>query len=158
MVNRYLLTDEVIKKYSKHNCKKYFLCNLAVDILFLIWSILKYVEYKNNMFLYLILFIVFMIFFVFFRVHKDIKVEIERIRIKYDDEPQYMNIEFVDEIIITVKENSMTIPFDKVLNYSQNKEFIFVKIKAKMVVILKKDSFVNGSVEECVALLDNICK
>jgi len=158
MVNRYLLTDEVIKKYSKHNCKKYFLCNLTVDILFLIWSILKYVEYKNNMFLYLILFIVFMIFLVFFRVHKDIKVEIERIRIKYGDEPQYMNIEFVDEIIITVKENSMTIPFDKVLNYSQNKEFIFVKIKAKMVVILKKDSFMNGSVEECVALLDNICR
>lgn len=156
MINRYLLTDEVIKKYSKYNCKKFFICNLIVDIIFLVWSILKYIQYKNNMFLYLILFILFMMFLSLFRVYKDIKVEVERIRISYGDEPQYMNIEFKDEIIISVKENTMSIPYDKVLKYTQTKEFIYVRIKAKMVVVLKKDSFVQGSVEECIKFLDDL--
>ncbi len=156
MINRYLLTDEVIKSYTKYNCKKFLLCNIIIDALFLVWSIYKYLQYKNNMFLYLIIFILFMMILTFFRVNKTVKVEIERIRIRYGNEPQYMNIEFKDEIIISVNDNSITIPYDKILNYSQTKEFIMVKIKAKMVVVLKNDSFVNGSVEECVNFLDSL--
>lgn len=93
-----------------------------------------------------------------FRVYRVIKLEIKRNRIKYGDEPQYMNIEFKDEIIISAKENTMSIPYDKVLKYNQTYEFIIVRIKAKMVVILKKDSFVEGTCDECFTFLNSICK
>ncbi len=158
MVNRYLLTDEVIKKYTKHNCLKFIISNLVVDTLFLIWCIWNYLSYKDNMFLYFILFVIFMIFLVFLKVHKGLNVEVERIRIRYGDEPQYMNIELRNEIFISVKDNTMNIPLDKVIKYTQNKEFIFVEIKGKMVVVLKKDSFVEGSYEDCIALLDGLIK
>ncbi len=157
MINRYLLTDEVIRKYTRINCRKYIISNLIVDIIFMIWCINRYLYYNSKIFLYLIGVFAIMVFLIFFRVNKTIKLEIERMRIRYGDEPQYMNIEINDQINIAVKENTMNIPFDKVIKHFQTKEFVMVKVKGKMVVILKKDSFVQGSYEECLALLDKIC-
>ena len=154
MINRYLLTDEIIKKYTRINCRKYILFNLIVELIFLLVCIGFYFYFDSIRFLHLSCFFFLMLFLTFYRVHKAIKVEVERIHIRYGDEPQYMNI----GIIITVKDNTMSIPYDKIIKYTKTDDFIMVRIKAKMVVVLKKDSFVEGTYDDCIALLNDICK
>lgn len=157
MVNRYLLTDEIIKKYLKEVWKKYIVLNLIVDIIYIFLIFYCYLYFNNNSFLIYILFGFLMMYIVFWKRNRAIKTEIERMRIRYGEEPPYMTVELREEIIIAANENSMSIPYDKVIKYIQTEELVLIKIKGKMYAILKKDSFVEGTYEECIALLDKIC-
>lgn len=156
MVNKYLLSDDLIERYVKEFWKKYIVANIIISILFFAFVIFNYIYYKNSIFLLFILIDVCSLVNKFASRKKAILSEIERIHIKYGDVAQYITTTLKEDIEITVKENTLNIPYDKVIKFSQTDEFIFIDTKGNMRVVLKKDSFVQGSVEECVKFLEDL--
>lgn len=158
MVNKYLLSDGVIERYVKVFWNKYIIGNIIISILFLAFVLYYYFTFRNSIFLLFILVDICILAGKFANRKKSILSEIERIHIKYGDVAQYITTTFGQNIEITVKENTLNIPYDKVIKYSQTDEFIFIDTKGNMRVVLKKDSFVEGSSDECMAFLDGLLK
>ncbi|MBQ8166320.1 MAG: hypothetical protein IJZ96_04695 [Lachnospiraceae bacterium] len=156
MINKYLLSDSVIERYVKVFWSKYIIGNIIISILFLAFVLYYYFTFHNSIFLLFILVDICILVGKFTNRKKSILSEIERIHIKYGDVAQYITTTLKEDIEITVKENTLNIPFDKVLKFSQTEEFIFIDTKGNMRVVLKKDSFVQGSVEECVKFLEDL--
>ncbi|MBQ9935806.1 MAG: YcxB family protein [Lachnospiraceae bacterium] len=158
MVNRYLLSDNVIERYMKVFWNKYIIGNIIISLAFLAFVLYSYITFRNPIFLLFVLVDICILSGKFANRNKSILSEIERIHIKYGDVAQYITTIFCGKIEITVNENSLNIPYDKIIKFSQTEEFIFIETKGNMRVVLKKDSFVEGSCEECLSFLKGLRK
>lgn len=153
IVNEFTFTKELIKEYVLHHWKKFLIvrcCIVALIVVFYLYALIA-LKWKSAL-IVLALGLMFPVF-CYIRIRRDYLNVLERNRIKFGDETPVHTVEINENIVVKVKEENICISPDNIKKYTQTKHLLIIYIKGSMAVVLKKDSFLQGSAEECIALI-----
>ncbi len=82
-----------------------------------------------------------------------IKTEKQRLAVLYSDEQPIMTVTVGEDITLESDDSTRSIDFSHIRYVGENSSFIIVLLKGAMFIPLKKDSFIEGTPEECFAYL-----
>lgn len=165
MVNKYTNTKEIVKEYQKawwsNRYKKEIIVMcivLFIGLVILISQITK----KDIKIMSLIAFIVLpVMYFTMYFYKKKIafKIEEERFEKAYKDVKNKEIKIIIDDIIkVSTNKNTSEVSYNKIKKYIETKNLIVLLLEGDMTIAIKKDSFLNGTEEECKKLLDEKLK
>ena len=165
MVNKYTNTKEIVKEYQKawwsNRYRKEIIVMLVV-LLIGIFMLVTQIAQKNIRIMSLLAFIVLPILYFgmyFYKKQKAFKIEAKRFKETYKDvKNREIKIRFDDVIKVTTNKNTSEVSYDKIKKYIETKNLIVLLLEGDMTIALKKDSFVNGTEEECKKILDKKLK
>jgi len=165
MVNKYTNTKEIVKEYQKawwSNRYRKEIIVMFVVFLIGIFMLVTQIAQKNVKFISLLAFIGLPImYFVmyFYKKQNAFKLEAKRFKETYKDaKSREMKIRFDDVIKVTTNKNKTKVSYNKIKKYIETKNLIVLLLEGDMTIALKKDSFVNGTEEECKKVLDEKLK
>lgn len=161
MVNKYINTKEIVKEYQKawwsNRYRKEIIVMIGVLVIGIFMLVTQIVQ-KNVKFMSLIAFIALPVMYFtmyFYKKQKAFKLEAKRFEKTYKDaKSREIKIRFDDVIKVTTNKNTSEISYDKIKKYIETKKLIVLLVEGDMTIALKKDSFVNGTEEECKKVLD----
>ncbi len=157
MVNKFLYTEDLIKEGIKKNISimAYFL--VLVSFLYGAIVVVEGLE-QNIIKINGFIFPIFVIVIILLKIRYSINLAIKQAQITYGKLPIEMTVIINDSIELITGESKRTISLDNVKSYKVTENLITILLEASLMVFVKKDSFVKGSYEECIAFLDSICK
>ncbi|MBE5954445.1 MAG: hypothetical protein E7257_09920 [Lachnospiraceae bacterium] len=157
MVNKFQYTEDLIKEGMKKNIsiKAYIL--VLISILYGSYIVIKGLE-QNVLKVFGIIFPLVVIFLLIIKINQSINIAIKQAYVTYGKLPIEMTVIIKDNIEVITSESRRTISLDNVKSYKISENLITITLDAYLMVFVKKDSFVEGTCQECIALLDNICK
>ena len=165
MVNKYTNTKEIVKEYQKawwSNRYRKEIIVMLVILLIGIFMLVTQIAQNNIRIMSLLAFIVLptMYFGMYsYKKQKAFKMEAKRFEETYKDvKNREIKIRFDDVIKVTTNKNETQISYDKIKKYIETKNLIVLLLEGDMTIALKKDSFVNGTKEECKKVLDEKLK
>ena len=165
MVNKYTNTKEIVKEYQKawwNNRYKKEIIVMLVVLLIGIFMLITQITQKNVKIMNLIAFTILPIMYFamyFYKKKKAFKLEQERFKKIYKDvKNREIKIRFDDVIKVTTNKSTTEVSYDKVKKYIDTKNLIVLLLEGDMTIALKKDSFVNGTEEDCKKILDDKLK
>ena len=161
MVNKYTNTKEIVKEYQKawwNNRYKKEIIVMIIVLLIGIFMLVTQIAQKNIKIMSLLAFIVLPTLYFgmyFYKKQRAFRLEAKRFKETYKDaESREIKIRFDDVIKVTTNKNTIDISYGKIKKYVETKNLIVLLIEGDMTITLKKDSFVNGTEEECKKILD----
>lgn len=152
--NEYEYTSEAcVEIISTWYNKKFGMSKKLVWVLSLI-SITVYI--MTNSFAYLFLFATTVVFILLIRMksNKAIKLELSRLDVLYQKERPTIRVELEEKIHVITPGSDRSIEYSDVGKVMLSKHFIILSVKGYMTIGLKKDGFIQGTEEECMALLN----
>lgn len=165
MVNKYTNTKEIVKEYQKawwSNRYKKEIIVMCVVLLIGIYMLTTQIAQRNVKFMSLLAFIALPTMYFamyFYKKQKAFKTETKRFQEMYKDvKNREIKIRFDDVIKVTTNKNTVEVSYDKVKKYIYTKNLIVLLVEGDMTIALKRDSFVNGTEEECKKVLDEKLK
>lgn len=158
MVNKYLYTKELHTKFSRIDNSYYFMLYIITDIILFLICLVSLIFFKELLILILMFVVICSMFVTVYVVKDKIKKEMDMYNQIYGNQPPYFCVEFREQIYTSLNGIVSCIPYDNIISYIVIDDFIDIKLRGKMKLPLKKDAFIQGSYEECIAFLDNICK
>lgn len=165
MVNKYINTKEIVKEYQKAWWNNRYKKEIIVMIIVLLIGIIMLatqITQKNIRITSLMAFIALpILYFVmyFYKKQKAFKLETKRFEKTYKDvKNREIKIRFDDVVKVTTNKNETQVSYDKIKKYIETKNLIVLLVEGDMTIALKKDSFVNGTKEECKKVLDEKLK
>ena len=158
MVNRYLYTAELNNKFSRLENNYYLVFYLINDIVLFLISLIAFLVFGELLFLILMFIEIFSAFVTVFVVKGKIKKDVDEYNKIFGNQPPYFCVEFRENIYTSFNGVVSCIPYENIISFVEFDDFIDIKLKGKMKLPLKKDAFIEGSYEECITFLKNICK
>lgn len=165
MVNKYTNTKEIVKEYQKAWWTNRYKKEIVVMVIVLsigIFMLVTQIMQKNVRFMSLVAFIALPIMYFgmyFYKKQKAFRMEAKRFEETYKDvKNREIKIRFDDVIKVTTNKNETQVSYDKIKKYIETKNLIVLLLEGDMTIALKKDSFVNGTEEECKKVLDEKIK
>ena len=165
MVNKYTNTKEIVKEYQKawwNNRYRKEIIVMLVVLLIGLFTLTTQVIKKDIRIMSLIAFIVLPIMYFgmyFYKKQIAFKKEEERFEQMYKNvKNREIKIRFDDVIKVTTNKNTTEVSYNKIKKYIETKNLIVLLVEGDMTIALKKDSFANGTEEECKKVLDDKLK
>ncbi len=152
-VNEYLqddaATEEIVGVGWSRKFRKVNIIVAVCVVLFLVPAITS-----GNLFdLVYELAAVFLIVFAKIKKNSVIKTEKERLRVLCPDGDRSVRVEVGDALKVTAAKREKTISFSDVVKIEESKSFYILFIAGDMLAALKKDGFVEGDADACMAYL-----
>lgn len=162
LTNEFVYDENAIKEVISFWCKKEFKSLYIISAIFTISGILLFILLKNQLGLLLALLGVVSIGSSFININKNIKMEKERALLSNNQKFPTFNITIDvssdEKIIMKSNKTIKEIPFNAISGVYQSDNFIIIFLNAKLTIPLKKDSFKEGSYEQCLEILKNYIK
>ncbi|MBQ8597093.1 MAG: YcxB family protein [Lachnospiraceae bacterium] len=150
IINKFKFTKELVKEHVLYYWMKYVIGIGGIAVILFAYYLYLFLVSERQPELIVFVCVLLIPVVLCVRINKDIKNILERNRVQYGDEAPVYTVEMDEEIVVTVNEISMHISPDNIKKYVQTKNLLVLYINGSMAVVLKKDSFVQGSVEECI--------
>lgn len=150
IVNKYRFSKELIKEYVWNFWRTHVIVECGIFLAFLLYYLYLFLA-GYQWALWVILMVCSIPVMLVVRIRRDNKLIMERNVALYGKEDPEHIIEIGEEILYSVEGVSLRISPKDVKKCKQTKNLIIFKFKGNMAVMLKKDSFVQGSAEECLA-------
>lgn len=165
MVNKYINTKQIVREYQTAWWNDRYRKEIIVMIIVLLlgmFMLMTQIIQKNVKIMSLLLFTVLPIMYFgmyFYKRKIAFKTEQQRFNRMYKDvKNREIKIRFDDLIKVTTNKNTTEISYDKIKKYIETKNLIVLLLEGDMTIALKKDSFINGTEEECKKILDRKLK
>lgn len=165
MVNKYINTKEIVKEYQKAWWNDRYRKEIIIMIIVLltgIFMLMTQIIQKNMKIMSLLAFIILPIMYFamyFYKKQRAFKIEEKSFDKTYKDvKNREIKIRFDDVIKVTTNRNASEISYDKIKKYIETKNLIVLLVEGDMTIALKKDSFINGTEQECKKILDSKLK
>lgn len=162
MVNKYINTKGIVKEYQTAWWSNRYRKEIIVMIIVLLigmFMIATQMMQKDVKVMGLVAFTILPIMYFamyFYKKKKAFKLEEERFNKAYKDvKNREIKIRFDDVIKVTTNKNTTEVAYEKVKKYIDTKNLIVLLLEGDMTIALKKDSFINGTEEECKKILDS---
>lgn len=150
IVNKYRFSKELIREHVLGYWRIHAILYSGIALAFFLYYLRLFMGgYRSA--LWIMLLVLLMPVMLVFRLRRDIKVITERNLLRYGKEDPECTIEIGEDILYSVEEVSLRIVAKDVKKCVQTKNLIVFRLAGSMAVILKKDSFVQGSAEDCLA-------
>ena len=165
MVNKYTNTEEIVKEYQKawwNNRYKKEIIIMCIVLLIGLFMLATQIINKDIKIMSLIAFIVMPVMYFamyFYKKQRAFKIEAKRFKQAYKQiKNREIKIRFDDVIKVTTNKNTTEVSYEKVNKYIETTNLIVLLVEGDMTIALKKDSFVDGTEEECKKVLDSKLK
>ena len=155
MINRYKYTKDIIEEYQNAWWSNEFRIgniSMIITTFIAIGLLLQAIQRNTINFYTIFLLIMPLLYFIMFpiRKKKSIKIEMDKYSKTYENTDNTIEIKVLNEKIeINTAGGKTELTYDKIKKYIETKNLIILLLKGDMTVALKKDSFVNGTEEEC---------
>ncbi len=165
MVNKYTNTKEIVKEYQKawwSNRYRKEIIVMCIVLLIGLFLLTTQIIKKDIKIMSLIAFIALPVMYFgmyFYKKQIAFKKEEERFEKTYKNaKNREIKIRFDDVIKVTTNKNTTEVSYDKIKKYIETKNLIVILLEEDMTIALKKNSFVNGTEEECKKVLNDKLK
>lgn len=165
MVNKYTNTKEIVKEYQKawwnNRYRKEIIVMCGVLIIGVISLITQIIQKNINiMVLGAFIGLPLMYFLMYFyKKQRSFKIEAKKFEKTYKGvKNREIKIRFDDVIKVTTNKNTSEVSYNKIKKYIETKNLIVLLVEGDLTIALKKDSFVNGTEEECKKILNEKIK
>jgi len=153
MINQYNYTiedaKEVVTKWWTDKFKK----DIKKMIAFAIIGLVAYFLTSDVLALVLSAVCVLLVVLFFPKTKNAVDIEIQRMEVANGKDGLEITVRFGDEIVVNSKNGTKTLAYEFIEKIIESENFIILCVKGEMTLALKKDSFVEGSKEECIKLL-----
>ena len=165
MVNKYINTKQIVREYQRAWWNDRYRKEIIVMVIVLLlgmFMLITQIIQKDVKIMSLLLFAILpiMYFAMYFYKRKiAFKIEQEQYNKMYKDvKNREIKIRFDNVIKVTTNKNTSEISYDKIKKYIDTKNLIVLLLEGDMTIALKKDSFINGTEQECKKILDSKLK
>ena len=159
VINEFVYDENAINEVMAFWCKKEFKKLYISSFILLIIGTAYFIAFKNSLGVVAVLLSIVSFLSGKFAMRKNIKAEKERALLLNKEEYPIFNITINDKIIMKSDKTERSVPFESVKGFDETDNFIVVFLQGKMTIPLKKDSFIKGSADECIEILNsNIIK
>ena len=165
MVNQYINTKEIVKEYQKawwSNRYKKEIIIMHIVLLIGLFMLITQIVKKDIKIMSLVAFIALPAMYFamyFYKKKRAFKIEEERFEKAYKDvKNREIKIRFDNVIKVTTNKNTSEVSYNRIKKYIETKNLIVLLLDGDMTIALQKDSFINGTEEECKKILDEKLK
>lgn len=159
MVNKYNYTEDIIKEYQNAWWRNEFkIGNVSMVATFIIAITMLVLKFNNGSISILssLLIALPILYFISYPIKKNkaIKMETEKYQKSYNRKNNKIEIKLENNnIIINSNGNKTEVEYVKVKKIIETKNLIVILLKGDMTISLKKDSFIDGTSDECKRFL-----
>lgn len=153
MINKYKYTmegaNEIITKWWADK----FQTGIIRMVLLVVFNLVVYAVTGHKAALVLTAACILALVLVFLKAKNAVCIELQRIEVTHGKDGVELTVELGDKIIINSQNGTKTILYEYIEKIIESKNFIILCVKGEMTMALKKDSFVEGSKDECMKFL-----
>lgn len=102
---------------------------------------------------YMVVFPLFVILMIVLKTSRAIQLETKRMQVIYGEKSPVVTVNMGNEIEVSTDQKTTNISYSNIQKVVLTKRCIVLFIEGSMTVALKKDGFVQGTLEECLDLL-----